>query len=143
MGSVRRSETLGENRESMKKLYEEAKQVGEKANQARAAISSVKNRLKKGQMERAMTSNPHNPEVGQAMPDDPETEACLREIEEHKCIYQQCTQRLNHLKAEIEQQQKSAEQKKQNLQKDFEAWCVSANVTVAVPNDLPPSQASA
>jgi len=120
--SVRRTETLEENRETLKRLYAEARADGERANAARTAISMAKSRIDKIRMERTMSSNPRDPESAGAIPDAPEATQLLAEIEEHKRIYQQATQRLHKAREEIEQLKKSAEQNKQRLQQDFEAW---------------------
>eukprot|EP00403_Amphidinium_massartii_P026997 CAMPEP_0178386598 /NCGR_PEP_ID=MMETSP0689_2-20121128/8644_1 /TAXON_ID=160604 /ORGANISM="Amphidinium massartii, Strain CS-259" /LENGTH=251 /DNA_ID=CAMNT_0020006943 /DNA_START=11 /DNA_END=767 /DNA_ORIENTATION=+ len=119
--SVRRTETLEENRETLKRLYAEAKADGERANAARSAISMAKSKVEKIRMERTLASNPRTPD-SDPLPDVPEAAQLVAEIEEHKRIYQQATQRLHKAREEIEQLKQSAEQNKQRLQQDFEAW---------------------
>eukprot|EP00811_Abedinium_folium_P008396 NODE_1775_length_2376_cov_4.437972.p1 GENE.NODE_1775_length_2376_cov_4.437972~~NODE_1775_length_2376_cov_4.437972.p1 ORF type:complete len:721 (-),score=201.89 NODE_1775_length_2376_cov_4.437972:213-2153(-) len=141
--SVRRSEIVEENHEEWKKLVLEAKALGEKANAAHAAIKthSTKTRMEKARF--AMDRSPYDPESARGatqLPESPEAHALQRSIDEQKAIYQQCTQRLHHVKAEIEQFQQARVRNQQRLQKDFEMWCAALQGTATVEGTVDPSQ---
>eukprot|EP00930_Biecheleria_cincta_P040763 TRINITY_DN27921_c0_g1_i1.p1 TRINITY_DN27921_c0_g1~~TRINITY_DN27921_c0_g1_i1.p1 ORF type:complete len:677 (-),score=157.25 TRINITY_DN27921_c0_g1_i1:135-2165(-) len=125
--SVRRSESLEDGREVMKQLVTEAKSLGERANAARTATMEAANRVKKAREKAVMNSSPRDPDAddGGMPPDTPEVLALLKNIEEQKNVYKQCTERLKVVKAEIDRFKAASEQNKERLQKDFEAWYLS------------------
>jgi len=129
--SVRRSETLEDNREVIRKLLVEAKSLGEKANAARELMNGVKKKVEKVRIERAMTNSPQSTSSSIGVlattpqPDGPEVCDMLREVDDHKRVYQLHTQRLRQVKEEIDSFQRSAEENKLRLQRDFESWYMS------------------
>jgi len=125
--SVRRAEAAEQSRETGRKLIEEATGLGEKANAARQAINLKQSRIEKLRMERFMESSPRDPddEGAAGASDGPEVVALLREIEEQKSIFHQCTGRLKQVKTELDNYKRTNEQNRQRLQKDFEAWCTA------------------
>eukprot|EP00929_Paragymnodinium_shiwhaense_P076615 TRINITY_DN39414_c0_g1_i1.p1 TRINITY_DN39414_c0_g1~~TRINITY_DN39414_c0_g1_i1.p1 ORF type:complete len:872 (+),score=222.76 TRINITY_DN39414_c0_g1_i1:87-2702(+) len=122
--SVRRTESLQDNRQAMMQLKAEAKGLGEKANAARTAIASKQQQIERMRVERAMEAGP-KADSGAPPPDSPEVVALLAEIKEQKNIYQQCMQRLQQVKVELDEFQKAVEKNKERLQRDFEAWYAS------------------
>jgi len=125
--SVRRSETLDEGREVMKHLVAEAKEVGERANAARASVQTIQRRIEKEHLGRVMGSVPHDPATKEnAVPlDSPEVAALSREKEEKISTYKNSMERLKVVKAEIDKYKLAAEENKERLQRDFEAWYLS------------------
>lgn len=123
--SMRRTETLEENKEAVKLLYIEAKALGDRANSARECIKLKKQRIEKLRMERVMSSSPRDPDAP-PVADTPEMAVLQKEVEEQRLAYQQATERLKKVKEDIDQYQKRAEQSKQRLQKDFDTWLQQA-----------------
>eukprot|EP00435_Cladocopium_sp_Y103_P056534 s1409_g19.t1 len=118
--SVRRSETLDEGRDTRKQLVIEAKEVGERANAARAVE----------RLGRMMGSGPHDPSCKENVvpTDTPEVAALEREKEEKISTYKKCMERLKVVKAEIEKHKSAAKENQdlpERLQRDFEAWYLS------------------
>lgn len=116
--SVRRTESLEENHAATKRLCQEARELGARANAAREAIQNAKSRAEKIRLDRHLSS-PRD--ADHVLPDSTEA-SLLRDIESHKAVYLQSSQRLQKVKGEIEQLQKVAEENKLRLQRDFEAW---------------------
>ncbi|CAK0865132.1 unnamed protein product [Prorocentrum cordatum] len=131
--SMRRSETLEGSKEATRRLVAEAKEMGEKANGARAAIAERQRHIEKLRMERALECNPRDVSAERpASPlDGPEVAALLAEIEEHKRTYHKCTERLKQAKEKIDAYRQSAEQNKERMQRDFEAWFAAAQAATA------------
>lgn len=124
--SVRRSETLEENKAIIHQLILEANSLGNRANGARTAISAAMSRVERARMERAMESGPRDLKAEDgAFPDPPEVVELLQEMEEQKRTYRQSTERLKGVKAELDRYKLAAEQNKERLQKDFEVWYVA------------------
>merc|ERR1712072_734338 len=113
---------MEDNKQMVLQLVEEAQGLGEKANQVRAAREQVKVRVEKARMERAMESSPRDPDDMLPPQDSPEIIAMLQEMAEHKRVYLQHTERLKHVKAEIEKFQRARTENAQRLQRDFENW---------------------
>eukprot|EP00434_Breviolum_minutum_P032038 symbB.v1.2.028332.t1/scaffold2995.1/size65713/7 len=118
--SVRRSETLDEGREVMKHLVAEAKEVGERANAARASVQTIQRRIEKEHLGRVMGSVPHDPATKENA-----VAALSREKEEKISTYKNSMERLKVVKAEIDKYKLAAEENKERLQRDFEAWYLS------------------
>lgn len=118
--SVRRSEVYGENIELMKKIYGEAKELGEEGNAARNSINTLKTKVEQLRLERAMTA-PQNDEDFNAQK-DPEEEELLQEMERHKAVYEKSTNLLRKKKGDIDRIKNLLEQNKTRLQRDFEQW---------------------
>merc|ERR1712151_626949 len=85
-------------------------------------------------MERAMESSPRDPDAEDATQptDGPEVLALLKDIEVQKRTYLQCTDRLKQVKTEIDSYKLVAEQNKERLQRDFEAWYLSLQASQSV-----------
>lgn len=126
--SVRRSEAVGENNQNAAKLMAEAKASGERANAARAGISSKQQQVERLRMGRAMESGPQNQLGGEqplALSDGPEAAGLLNDIRELKGVYQTNMRQLKEAKEELDGYHKAAEQSKARLQQNFEAWYAS------------------
>lgn len=152
--SVRRSETLDEGRDTRKQLVIEAKEVGERANAARASVQTIQSKIEKERLGRAMGTGPRAdpslPVPGPAvlMADTPEVAALEREKEEKISTYKKCMERLKVVKAEIEKHKSAAKENQERLQRDFEAWYLSlqahqADLTEAAGDSGPARPASA
>lgn len=100
-----------------------------------------------------MECTPHGADdTANLPPDGPEAETLLAEIKEMKHTYQQNMEKLKQAKEQIVTYQKLAEQNKDRLQQDFEAWymslqraegnpeCTHPDATPIVANDPVPSQ---
>lgn len=126
--SVRRAEVAEENRERGRQLVEEARVRGDRANALRTQIGLKQSRIETLRVQRLMENgHPRNQEA-EARPgsaDSPEVTALLREIDEHKAEFHQCTSRLKQVKVELDSYKKSCELSRQRLQADFEAWFFS------------------
>uniref|UniRef100_A0A7S4PTU8 Kinesin-like protein n=1 Tax=Alexandrium monilatum TaxID=311494 RepID=A0A7S4PTU8_9DINO len=142
--SVRRAEVAEESRSTGVKLVEEANALGERANAARAAIAQKQKHIEKLRMERLMGSSPRDPEAeaalraGGAPADSPEVLALLKEIDEHKAVWHQCTGRLKQVKAELDSYRRTLELNKQRLQRDFEAWYAALQASSGAEAGLQP-----
>lgn len=125
--SVRRSETLDEGRDTRKQLVIEAKEVGERANAARAVVQTIQSKIEKERLGRMMGSGPHDPSCKENVvpTDTPEVAALEREKEEKISTYKKCMERLKVVKAEIEKHKSAAKENQERLQRDFEAWYLS------------------
>jgi len=122
--SVRRSETLDEGREAMKKLLAEAKELGEQANASRNVVHAIQKKIEKEMLGRVMGSAPHDPSTKENTlpPESPEVAALNRESEENIALYKKCTERLKVVKAEIDRYKAASQENNGRLQRDFEAW---------------------
>jgi len=140
--SVRRSETLEENKEAMKKLMEEGQAKGQEANAAREAINSKKTRIERMRMERALESNPRSQDSQTLAAESPEENALLKEIEDQKRIYHAAMERLKKVKVEMDSYKKLKQQSDLRLQRDFEAWFLSLQASQGTPVAFAESAAS-
>ncbi|CAK9069791.1 unnamed protein product [Durusdinium trenchii] len=125
--SVRRSETLDDGREAMKQLVVEAKEVGELANAARASVQVIQKKIEKARLGRVLGTGPHDPtsKENAVPPDTPEIATLNHTMEVKISTYKKSMERLKWVKAEIEKYRSAAEENKERLQRDFEAWYLS------------------
>lgn len=126
--SVRRAEVAQENRERGRQLVEEATRRGERANALRTQIGLKQSRVETLRVQRLMENGqPRNQEaeVRPGSADSPEVMTLLREIDEHRAEFHQCTARLKQVKVELDNYKRSCEMSQQRLQADFEAWFFS------------------
>eukprot|EP00928_Gymnodinium_smaydae_P044989 TRINITY_DN3002_c0_g1_i2.p1 TRINITY_DN3002_c0_g1~~TRINITY_DN3002_c0_g1_i2.p1 ORF type:complete len:843 (+),score=248.49 TRINITY_DN3002_c0_g1_i2:111-2639(+) len=120
--SVRRSEAVGDNKQTIAALKAEAKLCGERANAARVGIIANQQKAEKLRVERALEAGPHQPGDAGPATDSPEICALLTEIKELKGTYTQNMQRLKQVKTEMDKNVEAAARSKARLQEDFEAW---------------------
>ncbi|CAJ1360638.1 unnamed protein product [Effrenium voratum] len=111
----------------MKKLVAEAQEVGERANAARTSVQAIQKKIEKARLGRAMGSGPHDPSSKEMppLPDTQEVAGLSREMEEKIATYKSSMERLKVVKAEIDRYRAAAQENKERLQRDFEAWYLS------------------
>ncbi|KAF4689838.1 hypothetical protein FOZ62_008404, partial [Perkinsus olseni] len=134
--SIRRTETLSENRELLRKLCEEAKALGNEANAARAIVNREKDNIDKIRKRAVLLGH-----EGEELPVESEEEirSCTREIEKQTAVYKACADKLRGVRSDIERIQRMMEQSRKRLQKDFERWYASIRRKVdvsALSNDM-------
>ncbi|KAF4652837.1 hypothetical protein FOZ61_009392 [Perkinsus olseni] len=134
--SIRRTETLSENRELLRKLCEEAKALGNEANAARAIVNREKDNIDKIRKRAVLLGH-----EGEELPVECEEEirSCTREIEKQTAVYKACADKLRGVRSDIERIQRMMEQSRKRLQKDFERWYASIRRKVdvsALSNDM-------
>ncbi|KAF4084312.1 hypothetical protein AMELA_G00127240 [Ameiurus melas] len=111
--------TIEDNKVILKQRFAEAKELGEKVNQARSRVNELKKQLETRRMQMAaqgVMGNLPNPEL------DPVEERLRNQIEEEKKKYKSTFERLKGLKTEIEHLQHLLQRSKVKLQKDFQDW---------------------
>ncbi|EER15881.1 krp3, putative [Perkinsus marinus ATCC 50983] len=120
--SIRRTETLTENKELLRKLCEEAKALGKEANTARDIVNREKESIDKVRKRAILLGHD-----GDKLPEEYEKEirSCTQSIEEQTAVYKACADKLRGVRSDIERIQKMMEQSRMRLQKDFEKWYAS------------------
>ncbi|KAF4689431.1 hypothetical protein FOZ60_001681 [Perkinsus olseni] len=134
--SIRRTETLSENKELLRKLCEEAKALGNEANAARAIVNREKENIDKIRKRAVLLGH-----EGEELPVESEGEirSCTRGIEKQTAVYKACADKLRGVRSDIERIQRMMEQGRKRLQKDFERWYASIRRKVdvsALSNDM-------
>ncbi|KAF4754479.1 hypothetical protein FOZ63_031633, partial [Perkinsus olseni] len=134
--SIRRTETLSENKELLRKLCEEAKALGNEANAARAIVNREKDNIDKIRKRAVLLGH-----EGEELPVESEGEirSCTRGIEKQTAVYKACADKLRGVRSDIERIQRMMEQGRKRLQKDFERWYASIRRKVdvgALSNDM-------
>ncbi|KAF4666766.1 hypothetical protein FOL47_003906 [Perkinsus chesapeaki] len=127
--SIRRTETLTENKELLRKLCEEAKRLGKEANDAREVVNKEKSKIEKIRKKAMVLGH-----EGDRMPEDcaVEIQMCTSEIEKQTATYKGCADKLRGVRNDIERIQQMMEQSRKRLQKDFEKWYSSIRRQVDV-----------
>ncbi|XP_072847570.2 kinesin-like protein KIF6 isoform X1 [Pogona vitticeps] len=111
--------TIEDNKQLLKQRFAEAKSLGEKVNDIRNKINSLKEEIMQRHMQRAAQAVVSPREMNEH---DPIEEALRAQIEKEKISYKTMFTRLKGLKIEIEHLQLLMEKAKVKLQKDFEVW---------------------
>lgn len=114
---------IEENKTTLKQKYEEARILGERANQSRGTISYLKNSIEAIRREKAiqgMISDGQAKESGDG--DGDEEETYRRAIEQEKVVYKESFEALRVLKPEIEHIKKILEKSRVTLQSQFDQW---------------------
>ncbi|XP_064564983.1 kinesin-like protein KIF6 [Zonotrichia leucophrys gambelii] len=111
--------TIEDNKQLLKKRFDEAKCLGEKLNEMRNKINHLKGKIIQRQIQRAALAvlNPSEEPMF-----DPVEENLRMQIEEEKKSYKAVYSRFKGLKVEIEHLQLLMEKVKMKVQKDFEVW---------------------
>ncbi|XP_074393327.1 kinesin-like protein KIF6 isoform X1 [Zonotrichia albicollis] len=111
--------TIEDNKQLLKKRFDEAKCLGEKLNEVRNKINHLKGKIIQRQIQRAALAvlNPSEEPMF-----DPVEENLRMQIEEEKKSYKAVYSRFKGLKVEIEHLQLLMEKVKMKVQKDFEVW---------------------
>eukprot|EP00916_Digyalum_oweni_P008513 GHVL01014274.1.p2 GENE.GHVL01014274.1~~GHVL01014274.1.p2 ORF type:complete len:329 (-),score=111.97 GHVL01014274.1:50-1036(-) len=113
--NFRSNEAFDNNKELLRGQFAEAKNLGQRANDSRAAINKLKGKIEKLRLERVMTDCAMNE-------NDPAEMEMRKEIDELKLTYKSCTDRLRIVKGDIEGIQKTLERNKETLKRDFQVW---------------------
>ena len=106
----------------LKKKYEEARLLGDRANKSRSTIQYLKNSIESIRREKAIRGlvergNPEN-----NVEDNSEEETYRSAIEQEKAIYKESFDTLRILKPEIEHLRKILEKGRAMLQSQFDQW---------------------
>jgi hypothetical protein len=119
-GSVEENKTL------LKNKYEEARVLGERANQSRGTISYLKNSIESIRRERALNGLSDLARDSKETDGNSETveeeETYRRAIEQEKAVYKESFEALRVLKPEIEHVRKLLEKSRATMQNQFDQW---------------------
>lgn len=129
-----------ENRQILKEKMEEAKRMGERAQQSRQTIAYLKNSIEAVRRERALQrlNGVGGEETGDGGGGDagvlesPEEVTYRRAIEQEKAVYQESCDRLRILKPEVEHVKKMLEKCRGTMQSQFDQWYSSLHTKTGV-----------
>lgn len=116
------SNNMSEDIELLKKKYEEARLLGDRANKSRNTIQYLKNSIESIRRERALRGLVERENSGNDIEDNPEEETYRSAIEQEKAIYKENFETLRVLKPEIEHLRKMLEKSRATLQAQFDQW---------------------
>ncbi|XP_011403132.1 PREDICTED: kinesin-like protein KIF6 [Amphimedon queenslandica] len=111
---------LDQHKDTLKKKYSEAKDLGEQVNKSRLHINQLKTKLDKLKLTRGLQDN-HQEDVSVS------EENTRTALEEEKTEFKKMYTRLKELKTEIEHVQHLLERAKVQLQRDFDHWWTTQN----------------
>ena len=114
--------SIEQNKTILRDKYNEAKLMGERANQSRSTINYLKNSIESIRRERAI-QGALSSDIGAADEKDMEEEETYRRaIEQEKHVYKESFDKLRTLKPEIEHIKMLLEKGRATLQQHFDQW---------------------
>lgn len=114
---------IEENKILLRDKYNEAKLMGERANQSRSTINYLKNSIEAIRRERAIQGTNLSAEVKEETKEEIQEEETYRKaIEKEKEIYRESFEKLRMLKPEIEHIKMLLEKGRATLQQQFDQW---------------------
>jgi kinesin family protein 6/9 len=116
------SGSIEENKNVLRDKYNEAKVMGERANQSRNTINYLKNSIEAIRRERAIQGTLPRDSSAEDEKETEEEETYRRAIEQEKVVYRDSFEKLRILKPEIEHIKLLLEKGRSTLQAHFDQW---------------------
>ncbi|GMH43749.1 hypothetical protein BSKO_11683 [Bryopsis sp. KO-2023] len=122
--SYRRNQAIEDNKNQLRKKYEEAKEKGRQLNQSKTKIAEFKAVIEQARLKRCVAKVNLGQEGTPSETDEqtPEEIQATSSLNKEKTKYKEALYALRDLKKEIEHLQMLLEQSRVRLQKDFEQW---------------------